>query len=216
VKWQAIVVLTLLSVVAITANAQSSTEPSNPRVAPQVRPALPPRELVGSKEQEFISREKARLQSPEALAKAQDEARLKRETLALGYWVDPSTGLMWAAKDNGKAVTWRGASRYCRKLRVEGYSDWRLASIFELEGIYDKSAEALGRDRRGASTWHVKGNLFLTYSMQWSSSPANDYSGHPTAHFWYFDFLGRRTEKGFDDLAEGDLMHALCVRRPGE
>lgn len=34
-----------------------------------------------------------------------------------GYWVDPSTGLMWAAKDSGKDVSWKGAAKYCRNLR---------------------------------------------------------------------------------------------------
>jgi hypothetical protein len=28
------------------------------------------------------------------------------ETQARDYWIDPSTGLMWAAKDNGNDITW--------------------------------------------------------------------------------------------------------------
>jgi len=53
---------------------------------------------------------------------------LTSETQALGYWVDPSSGLMWAAKDNGKDVNWHQATSYCQKLRLGGYSDWRLAT----------------------------------------------------------------------------------------
>ena len=34
-----------------------------------------------------------------------------------GYWVDPSTSLMWAGKDNGKDVSWNKAMKYCRDLR---------------------------------------------------------------------------------------------------
>jgi hypothetical protein len=52
-----------------------------------------------------------------------------------GVWVDPSTGLMWAGKDNGKDVSWRGAMEYCHDLRLDGYSDWRLANMAELQGI---------------------------------------------------------------------------------
>jgi hypothetical protein len=32
-----------------------------------------------------------------------------QETQARGFWTDPSTGLMWAAKDNDKDVTWNKA-----------------------------------------------------------------------------------------------------------
>jgi len=61
-----------------------------------------------------------------------------------GVWVDPPTGLMWAARDNGKDVSWRRAMKYCHGLRLDGYSDWRLANMVELQGIYDKTVEAPG------------------------------------------------------------------------
>ena len=91
------------------------------------------------------------------------------DTKARGYWVDPSSGLMWAGKDNGKDLNWHNAMKYCRNLRLAGFSDWRLASIDELRRIWDKSAEAPGRDGTGPCTWHIKGNLFLT-GMEWSST----------------------------------------------
>jgi hypothetical protein len=37
--------------------------------------------------------------APESQNRAQD-------TQARGFWTDPSTGLMWAGKDNGKDVNW--------------------------------------------------------------------------------------------------------------
>src|ERR1700677_3913842 len=104
------------------------------------------------------------------IASAQSSAEengLAQEVRVRGYWSDPSTGLMWAGKDNGKDVSWKNALKYCRDLRLAGYSDWRLATLAELEGIYDKSADAPGLARLGgpakgsAFTWHVKGNLFL-------------------------------------------------------
>ena len=83
-----------------------------------------------------------------------------------GVWVDLSTCLMWAGKDNGKDVSWRRAMKYCHGLRLDGYSDWRLANMAELQGIYDKTVEAPGlagpAKTPRAFTWHVKGNLFLT------------------------------------------------------
>ena len=66
------------------------------------------------------------------------------ETQARGLWTDPSTGLMWAGKDNGKDVNWKTAVKYCRNLRLAGYSDWRLANIGELGQIYDENANAPG------------------------------------------------------------------------
>jgi len=57
-------------------------------------------------------------------------------------WIDPATKLVWAATDNGKDVRWSGAVRYCRDLRLAGYSDWRLPTLPELKGIFDLSARA--------------------------------------------------------------------------
>src|SRR5262249_20769666 len=59
-----------------------------------------------------------------------------QETQVRGYWIDPSTGLMWAGKDSGKDMSWKAAVKYCGDLRLAGYSDWRLADMFELQGLY--------------------------------------------------------------------------------
>src|SRR3984957_324789 len=132
------------------------------------------------------------------LASAQsvpEEGKGVQETQKRGYWVDQSTGLMWKDKDNGKDVTWKKAMKYCRDLRLAGYSDWRLANIGELEQIYDSSANAPGRDCQGASTWHVKGNLFLT-GNQWSSTRLVGYGGYPSGYASRFDFNEGRVFDG--------------------
>ena len=136
-------------------------------------------------------------------------------------WSDPSTGLVWAGKDNGRDVSWKGAVSYCRTLRLAGYSDWRLASLSELEAIYDKTANAPGLARLGgpakgsAFTWHVKGDIFLT-GNQWSSSQRNDDRGRPNGYVWYYDFNEGRSNNnptGFFYPYNG--MRALCVRATG-
>ena len=94
-----------------------------------------------------------------------ENRRSAQETQGRGYWVDPSTGLMWTGRDTGKDVSWNKAMKYCRDLRLAGYSDWRMANMAELQGIYDKTANAPGLAGPGngrSVTWHVKGNLFLT------------------------------------------------------
>lgn len=152
-----------------------------------------------------------------AQSSTQDQ-RLAQETQVRGYWVDPSTGLMWAGKDNGKDLSWHKAMKYCRNLRLAGFSDWRLATLEELVGIHDKSAEAPGENPRSRwheaepMTFHVKGSLFLT-GKQWSSNRSSDDRGHPSGYGWYIDFNEGRADSDDPSFDDG---HALCVRYPGK
>jgi hypothetical protein len=111
-------------------------------------------------------------------------------------WTDPSTGLMWARKDNGRDVSWQQATDYCRNLQLASHSDWRLPTIDELKGIYDPNVHVTGL--------HVKGNLKLS-NWEWSSSPGNA-SG---------EALGLRFDNGqrYSGPPDGsDGLSALCVR----
>jgi hypothetical protein len=137
-----------------------------------------------------------------------------QQTQARGYWVDPSTGLMWAAKDNGEDVSWKRAMKYCRNLRLAGYPKWRVATLAELGAIYDRDANApglAGSDQEDLFTYHVKGNLFLT-GDPWGVERRYDDRGHPSG-YEYFDFDGGRSNNepsGFPYSIS--LMRALCVR----
>lgn len=150
---------------------------------------------------------------------AQSPANDTSKTQVRGYWIDPDTGLMWAGKDSGKDVSYKGALKYCNKLRLAGYSDWRLADMFELQGIYDKTAEApglTGMRSEEPTTWHVKGSLFLT-AEEWSSSYRKDDRGHFSGYAYYFDF---NDGKSNDDPTGWPYPHsfrrALCVRGSGD
>jgi len=153
---------------------------------------------------------------------APEGQRTAQDTQTHGFWTDPSTGLIWAAKDSGKDVSFKSAVKYCRDLRVVGYSDWRLATLAELEGIYDKSANAPGLARLGGPakgsdfTWHVKGNLFLT-GNQWSSTQRMDDRGHPNGYVWYFDFNEGRSDNDPTGWPYPFAnRRALCVRGSGK
>jgi len=155
-----------------------------------------------------------------AQATPEDQSR-SQDTQARGFWVDPSTKLMWAGKDSGKDLSWKNAAKYCRNLRLAGYSDWRLATLSELEGIFDKSANVAGLAPLGAPppgkpfTWHVKGNLFLT-GDQWSSSQRTDDRGHPNGYAWHFDFsIGQPKNDPTGFPYPYDNRRALCVRSSG-
>jgi hypothetical protein len=145
-------------------------------------------------------------------AEAQSE---DRQTQVHGYWIDPSTGLMWAGKDSGRDVSYKNAVKYCRDLRLGGYSDWRLANMAELQGVYDRSANApgLADPANGRSvTWHVKGDLFLT-GNQW----ANNQSVRTSGYQYYFDFNEGKSNNqpsGFPYSASS--MRGLCVRGAGK
>jgi hypothetical protein len=165
--WQSKVALILLSVGAMIAGAQSSTE----------------------------------------------NRRLVQEARERGYWVDPSTGLMWAATDNGKDLNWHKAIRYCRDLQLTGNSDWRLPTIEELEGIYDGS-ESTGNRANYIIAGKPKGGLFLTGTYYWSSSPILDDRGHRSGYGLEFDFFGGRRHE--DPLGYTGHLRALCVRHSGE
>ena len=102
--------------------------------------------------------------------------------------------------------------KYCRNLRLAGYSGWRLATLGELAGIYDKSAEAPGENLRSPwheaepMTFHVKGGLFLT-GWEWSSNLRSEHSGYG----WYVNFNEGRADDS-DELGFETNKHALCVR----
>ncbi len=60
-----------------------------------------------------------------------------------GVIEDIRTGLMWTKKDSyadlGECLNWNASERYVAGLRPGGYSDWRLPTVEELQGIYEES-----------------------------------------------------------------------------
>jgi hypothetical protein len=133
-----------------------------------------------------------------------------RETQMRGYWVDLSTGLVWAGKDNATDVNWRQATNYCGDLELAGYSNWRLPTIDELQGITDTSLNAPSSFPKGtehASLVIAKGGLLLTANDLWSSSQV---IGNPSGYAWQFNLLsGNRQEDPQSHRAD---KRALCVR----
>ncbi len=134
-----------------------------------------------------------------------------------GYWIDPATGLMWPSRDNGKAVTWHSAMKYCRNLHLAGYTDWRQPTLDELASLVD--APPSTSERAGnAETFsiaigrHVRGDLTLT-GDSWSSNREIDRFGHPYGPGWFFDFAS--SKPSYDLQLFRNTKYALCVRRAG-
>jgi hypothetical protein len=123
---------------------------------------------------------------------------------------------MWAARDNLQDfIIYSEATRYCHDLRLAHYSDWRLATFDELQGIYDEKAASPGVSPRSHDHepkprfFHVKGNLFLT-GLEWGSThPVG--GGDSSEEESFFDFQNGRVVK--DDHHSIRERRALCVRR---
>jgi hypothetical protein len=199
--------------VCLTITAAAQTTPTPP-AAPQVRPAFSQEQL---QELNAAVREKTEAEKAQGEVQTREEQKLTAETQARGYWADPSTGLMWAAKDNGKDVTWRQAVKYCHSLRLATFSDWRLATLDELASLVDQKSST--SERAGnmeiieiSIGRHVKGGLALT-GDPWSSNRNLDRFGHPYGDAYFFDF---KTSKPSFDLQDfRNTKYALCVRHPG-
>ena len=56
-----------------------------------------------------------------------------------GTVTDESIGLMWQQESPKKGMTLNQAIRYCKKLTIGGYSDWRLPNFKELVSLVDYS-----------------------------------------------------------------------------
>ena len=104
------------------------------------------------------------------------------------------TGLMWTAADNGQDIDWDSAEAYCENL-TQGYSDWRLPTIDELEALHDPGVD---------SHYKIRSNFTLTDCCPWSSTKEG--SGRAS----HFDFtLGSPQHFPLEFSLGG---RALCVR----
>lgn len=117
-----------------------------------------------------------------------------------GTVTDTKTDLMWAAKDNGSAIGWDDAQKYCKNFRGGGHSDWRMPTMAELRGLYDQYYT----QPAGAYSAHLTPRISLGCIWIWSSETA----GSSEAHLFSFDLgMGDTLERSYSKFP-----HALAVR----
>jgi hypothetical protein len=130
-----------------------------------------------------------------------------------GTYNDPTTGLMWTAKDNGDEVNYGTARGYCTQLRLAGFQDWRLPTIGELQSVYDANATpetVLNRGRQ--QSVFIRSGIGLGGPRAWSGTPAKPFSGYQT--MMTFTFSGPQVNANRESwsIVVAKAFRALCVR----
>jgi hypothetical protein len=116
-------------------------------------------------------------------------------------WKDSSTGLTWTVEDNGSDLNWNQANAYCEGLTLDGRTDWRLATLEELEGLYDRSLK---------KQYKAKGPINLQSANVWSGSK------NSLGDSWMLNFgYGGSTISSGGGGGCGALGRALCTCSAG-
>jgi hypothetical protein len=188
----------------------------------------------------LIEEERERLEAEkeaQRLAEAERKKPAKRTTLAMGSRpsvsgaretgrdgrfiaydngtvLDTRTNLMWASKDNGRAVNWSNAKSYCESYRGGGYSDWRMPTQNELAGLYDEG-KMQQNEAVPSYPLHLTELIDLTDSSVWASETRENKRpmwdrdfGSPYAAVFSFGRGGSRHESS----QNGSTNRALPVR----
>ena len=117
-------------------------------------------------------------------------------------WADSSTGLIWTVEDNGSDLNWNQANAYCEGLTLGGYTDWRLATLEELEGLYDRNLK---------KQYKAKGPINLQSANVWSGSK------NSLGDSWILNFgYGGSSISSGGGGGCGALGRALCTRPAGK
>ncbi|MBU1380355.1 DUF1566 domain-containing protein [Myxococcota bacterium] len=110
--------------------------------------------------------------------------------------VDNSTGLIWQLAHHETALTWLDALDYCENLELDGFSDWRMPKIKELQTILD--------ERRLQPTIDVVAFPGTPSEWFWSSTPIQ----YPPDEAWCTSFTD-----GYASIHAFTELHLVrCVR----
>jgi hypothetical protein len=112
-----------------------------------------------------------------------------------GTVLDRRTNLMWAASDNVSDIDWMNAKTYCENYRGGGYTDWRMPTKDELQGLYGNYYYRLspyvesGPEVRDV---HITRLIHLTSYVVWASETR----GSEAAAFRFKDAWKSCTQTG--------------------
>jgi len=138
-----------------------------------------------------------------------------------GTVLDTKTNLMWMARDNGAALSWPAAKSYAGTFHGGGFADWRLPTLAELEGLFDKAKtaksfcpSAVDELGQAANDVHLTGLIRLTCTREWTSQERSDKPGSVTI----FDFHSgndatRPASQDFIDTASRVLLVRTAAKQ---
>ena len=113
-----------------------------------------------------------------------------------GITKDTARGLMWGQSQPSDKMDWHQGVAYTENLRLGGYSDWRLPTVKELEGLI-KYAVGQGITEHFHEFYNMFGFTDWMPSYYWTSSPVENSINQALSV--YFDY-GDVSEYGKDNV----------------
>jgi hypothetical protein len=156
--------------------------------------------------------------APAASAENSAPKEIKRDGRFIAYnnetVLDTKTNLMWASRDNNSAVGYPNAQHFPTTYKGGGYSDWRLPTLAELSGLYDKDktrksycAAAVDELGTPADEVHLTELISLSGTRVWTSEERNDKPGWVALYdFHSGKDVSRPDTKEFADAASRVLV----------
>lgn len=126
---------------------------------------------------------------------------------ANGTVFDTHTGLMWAGSDNGEAINWYDAKKYCENYICGWHDDWRMPTQEELAMLYNTGPGYKQECCSSCSEIKITGLIRLSCCSVWSSET----DGSGGAHFVFCDGF-----RGWNLQADYVINRVLPVRTPNE
>jgi len=119
---------------------------------------------------------------------------------------DVNTGLSWQRQDNGQAINWKEALTYCEELTMDGFSDWRLPTVNELQSLadYGTSSPAIDQTVFPGTSWSGQNP---GQSRYWSST-TYAFFGYSTSDAWNVLFIDGEVHS----YGKTGNSYARCVR----
>jgi hypothetical protein len=77
---------------------------------------------------------------------------------------------MWAAKDNGSAISWMDAKSYCQNYRAGGFKNWRMPTQAELIGLYEDEIKTYDNPVKRPNQYNLTTLITLTDCCPWASN----------------------------------------------
>lgn len=123
------------------------------------------------------------------------DSQVKSNTKIQEIWKDEVTGLIWQIPIEQRKFTHRGASRYCSRLELGGYTNWRVPELKELQTILTPDAYKNINSRSGQS--YIKRDLLESTSVKYQWFWSSDFDSQNKSKAWHIDFSENKILKQY-------------------